>query len=610
VLAETDSDVRPALTLQDVASRIPGLWIADRGHFALGERIVIRGMGARSPFGVRGIHLLYDGIPLTMPDGQSITDMVDPLMVRRIELVRGPASVFWGNASGGAMFISTRADGENLIRATMGSYGRRYAGARGSLSADRRRATGFISHVSQDGYRDHSDGYMVRSGASAEFNLAPSTTLRLLGSGAYQDVRSPGSLTESEWLADASAANPAFVNTRSGKTSLHIQGGAGVEWRGERSQFDLLTYGVARDLENPLPFAYIDVDRLAGGARLTYTYRFERLDVSIGADVARQSDDRMNFANVEGRRGPEATLNQTERVTAAGFATYLRARPTDRILTSIGLRLDNLRYAMDDHIERADPVRGSRTFGALSPSASVAYILQNGLVYASLATSFETPTTTELVNNPQLTPGFNPELSPEQTVSFEVGVRQERAMLELDLSAFVMQVRDRIASFRTEEGGDRDFFRNTAEGVHAGGEMGLRAYLPHDVSLTLGYAGLHAIIREAGETTRLPAVPPHQLSGEVRWSPGRWYLASTVEAASSYFADEANQREIAAFAVVGIGAGYRGWAVGGAAVTPFLRVSNVLDAQYNRSIVVNASFGRYYEPAPGRTFEAGLTLQL
>lgn len=610
VLTPDDYRTEPSLTLQDVAGRMPGVWIADRGHFALGERVVIRGMGARSPFGIRGIHVVYDGIPLTMPDGQAITDMIDPFMVRRVELVRGPSSIFWGNASGGTLFLSSLADDETTIRATTGSHGRYYLGGRTSLGSENRRANAFVSHMRQDGFRAHSDGHMTRAGVTSRMRLSDAVTIRMIGAAALQDVRSPGSLTYQEWTADPAAANPSYINTRSGKWSGHGQLGLTLERRGERSNVDVTVYGIGRNLENPLPFAFVEVGRSAGGIRSTYTHNLQWAELSLSADIGHQTDQRRNFANVEGERGPTATLDQQERVTSAGAAGYLRVRPNDRWRASAGVRLDGLHYAMDDQIEREIERSGSRRFGAVSPALSLMYLLDQGQLYASVSTSFETPTTTELVNNPAMISGFNADLGPERTRSVEVGARGWSGAVTVDASAFVTDIRDRIASFRTDQGGDRDFFRNAASGTHAGGEISIDARLHRDLRLSTNYAGLRAIVREDDEQTTLPGVPAHQAFAEIRWSPGSWLMSARIDGASSYFADDANVNEIDGFAVTSLGAGFRGLRLGRASAHPFIRISNLLDETYVRSVVVNASFGRFYEPAAGRTFEIGTTLDL
>ncbi|WP_163773996.1 TonB-dependent receptor plug domain-containing protein, partial [Proteus mirabilis] len=70
-------------------------------------QLSIRGFGSRSMFGVRGVRMYVDGIPATMPDGQGQTSNIDINSVERIEVLRGPYSALYGNASGGVINVDT-----------------------------------------------------------------------------------------------------------------------------------------------------------------------------------------------------------------------------------------------------------------------------------------------------------------------------------------------------------------------------------------------------------------------------------------------------------------------------------------------------------------------
>src|SRR6478752_4525687 len=84
---------------------VPGVALANRQNPAQDPRVSIRGFGARSAFGVRGVRVLQDGVPVTLPDGQTPVDVLDIEGADRIDVVRGSASSLYGNAAGGVIDI-------------------------------------------------------------------------------------------------------------------------------------------------------------------------------------------------------------------------------------------------------------------------------------------------------------------------------------------------------------------------------------------------------------------------------------------------------------------------------------------------------------------------
>src|SRR6478672_2223285 len=116
----------PQVNLSETLVRIAGVFAANRQNYAQDLQISSRGFGARAAFGVRGVRLYQDGIPVTMPDGQGQTGSFSLLSAQRIEILRGPFSALYGNASGGVISVFSE-DPPAAPHATMtgvgGSYG-------------------------------------------------------------------------------------------------------------------------------------------------------------------------------------------------------------------------------------------------------------------------------------------------------------------------------------------------------------------------------------------------------------------------------------------------------------------------------------------------------
>ncbi len=616
----------PAFSFDQVAAGIPGLWVNDRQNYALGERVSIRGMGWRTAFGVRGIYVLLDDVPLTVPDGQTVMDILDPAMVRQIEVVRGPSSFFWGNAGGGTLFLSTRpASFDTSLRTRI------YGGAFGTYSAQiqgthREGPRGYhlnASWLQRDGYRDHSQHQVFRMTGHMNWDLPSGRGLQL--SGAFvdaPDTRHPGSLSATDLQDNRRQAAALFENASAGKAWR--QGQLGLTLRSDNAirSWQATVYGTARSLHNPLPFADIEVDRLMAGTRFTVNGSYLFLRLGIGLDGAIQSDDRRNFGYTSDFERGARTIDQQETVLTGAISGRL-ATDFQRFNISTGMRVDAIRFENEDRLLAGGEDRsGSRSFTAVSPSVGLSLKTRPGLLYASFGTSFETPTTTELVNRPDMTGGFNPDIDPERATGLEAGLRGGWTPFRLryEIALFRMNVRDQLISYRTEQGGDRDFYRNAGKTRHDGLEISLRWQPLLWVEVAAGYnlsrftfresvSGGGAATFESGNS--LPGIPGHRFVSSVALTPGCYRIALSSEVLSSYYADNANTASNPGFEVFHLNMGHDGIAVmEHVRLAPFLTVNNLTNARYNSSVSINANFGRYYEPAPGRALYAGFRLDL
>lgn len=612
-----DALPRSVLSMERVLRSLPGVWINDRGHFALGERISVRGMGARAPFGVRGMRVVLDGIPLTMPDGQTVLDVVESSVLRRTELLRSPASLFWGNGSGAVLFLSSAAapEGARFVsrlraQALAGSFGQRRILVDGLLPFGPHSVQFYASNHTQDGYRAYSSGVRRRAGASARFRTGSSSHVRVMAALALQDTEHPGSLTREQFETDPSMARPAFVEARAGKESLHVQAGAAFEREAGIGTLRLTGYGVRRQLDNPLTFAYIDLDRTAGGMRAALRRDRGRIRWGVGADGALQHDIRKNFNNARGLPGDEIGLDQVEDVASAGAFAYGGFQPVQNVQVLAGLRYGTVRFEMDDHLFTNGDQSGNRLFSAWSPMLGVSWRGSGWLLFANYGTAFETPTTTELVNRPDLTGGFNPSLDPQIARGVEVGLRGALgAHLFVDAAVFSMNVDGRLISFENELG--RDFFRNAGKNTHRGIE-GAVQWIPHPRWEAAFVAAVSRFVfREADlNGNLLPGVPEQRFFGRVRTDQRSFRVTVEAEAVSEYFTDDANTAVNDGYVVFDALLGHEGFAAGSVRIAPFVEVRNMLNVRYSGSVSINAFGGRYYEPAPGRAFLAGLQLHI
>ena len=628
----TLGQARQDLTIEDVLAGIPGVYLANRYNFSLDQRLSIRGFGSRSSFGLRGVKVLLDGVPQTLPDGQGQLTNVDFGMVERVEVIRGSASSLYGNASGGVIAMESERPGAapfaGSVRVQAGAFGMFRGTSRASFRSGGLGGMLSVSRFSLDGFRQHSaaEGFQVQG--AGEYLLSGSSvlTVRLAHSDQPQ-ADNPGALTQGELATDPSAAAPNNLARLAGKEVSQQQASVTFRHQGDPgSSTEIALFGLRRTLDNPLATnVFIALDRRAGGLRLSGTRPLSGNPsaprLTVGADLQRMRDDRRNSVASGGQPTDTIVLDQVETVTEIGPFLHLAWQPSHRIFLSTGIRHDRVVFDVEDH-HQADGVdnSGSRIMSAWSGHVGASLTGSDAVVpYVNVATSFETPTTTELVNQPGGTGGFNDQLEPQRAINYEVGLRgRAGTTVEYSVAGFLGRIEDALIPF--SEVGGRAFFTNAGRLHNDGIELGLTVapMASWEMSAAYTYARYrfdrYRVTSGAAVDTldgnRLAGVPRHYLRLMVRVSPvGSLRLEIEQQVSSSLFADDGNTIE-----VKGWGAGittFRGWwnvQAGAIHLGPFLGVNNLFAKSYVSSVTVNGFGGRVFEPGPGRNAYLGLAV--
>lgn len=608
-----DISARPGATMDELTFSLPGVSIQNRENYALGERMTIRGLGWRSPFGVRGVQVLLDDLPLTVADGQTIMNMIDPAMVRKIELLRGPSATFWGNSSGGVLHLSTTPDRDSPLfqyRGYAGSFETLKQELRFNYTSGQTRLYGYTTYFNTDGYRDHSAARLFRGSLGVEQTLTGDSRIKFNANyTSMPRAQHPGALTDQMLAESPQAARENFVNTSAGKQFDQAMAGASYLQNFESGIMELSLHGTYRDIHNPLPFGYIGLERYAGGTRGTYTFNQLPFDLDTGFEFKLQQDDRFETDNINGERGDQISVEQTELVT--NQAIFLRSSyPLSQSLTiSAGLRADRIRFEGEDGL--GDDLEGERDFFALNPSAGLIYRFGSSQWFANFSTSFESPTTTELVNRPEGGNGFNQNVDPERAISFETGLRGLYRDLnaEYDITVYRMQVRDLLLGFQTETDGPV-FFRNEGKTDHYGIEASVRFSTNPLYSLELMANVLRAVFNEEEfDGNDLPGVPTFRSGAIFTIRPGSQIFTLDAQFTDSYAADRENNNRTDSYFVTDVRWAASPIPIGDrASIRPFINLMNVFDKRYATSVNIDAFGGFFYEPGTSRSFNAGLQI--
>ncbi|GGE80391.1 TonB-dependent receptor [Streptosporangium jomthongense] len=615
------------LKLDETLSQVPGIFLQNQENYAQGERVAIRGFGARAPFGVRGITVIVDGIPYTLPDGQAQLDAIDLDSAERIEVIRGPASVLYGNAAGGVISVTTsdgrRKPDETSVRITGGSDNF------GKLSVKNNQQNGPWSHsvsasaLNYEGYRDNAkvEKYLLNTKLRRELgnDRSLTTIVNLLQNPRSED---PGALTAEQVEADRSQAGRFTEDYDTGQTvDQQVLGLQYQDLSAGPGELRAKTFYLRRNFEQQLPYpgdSRIDYDRDYFGARVDYRQSLELSGVPFryvtGLEAREQRDDRIRREMSFGGDLQGLTADELQTATALSAFAQGDLSLTDQWLLSVGGRFDRIRLRVDDDFSTDGDQNGSRTFREWSGSAGLSYrYLPNHQAYANISTAFETPTFSEFAN-PSGVGGLNPETEPQKSLNHELGLRGElNTGISYDLTLFWVDVRDELIPYELPGPDDRTFYRNagdtTRKGIEAAAGWLFSPSWRAETALTL--ASYEFDTYRSGsdryDGNRLPGLPEQVWSNRLTWQGlGGIFAALEVRYIGDIVADDANEVKVDGYWLVNLRGGNTLYAGRNILLKGFAGIRNLGDKDHFANIRINASNNRYFEPASGRTWYAGL----
>ncbi|MGI3129270.1 TonB-dependent receptor family protein [Halopseudomonas pachastrellae] len=620
--------------LSEPLQRVPGLLALNRQNYAQDVQISSRGFGARAQFGVRGVRLLQDGIPLTMPDGQGQPALFDLDNLSRVEVLRGPLSSLYGNASGG-IIQGYSAEGSYHpsleSRSGIGSDGLwrsrlKYGGQHGNLNV-----AANLSRLETDGYRDHSDTRRDMANLRLGWDIDDASTLTLLFNALDQpETQDPLGLTAAALREDRqqAVAQAELFDTR--KSVSHQQLGLNYQRRlANDDRITLMAYGGERDVQQFLAFTgnslysgggVIELDRRFGGSELGWERDTQvfNLPVSIAAGLSwnYQGEGRQGFVNQFGRKGAlqRDEFNRVESREAYLISTWQLA---PRWSLTAGARYSKVTFDSDDkYFTDGQDDSGSVRYDQTSPALGLSYQWTPDLsLYAAIGQGFETPTFQELAYRPSGS-GLNFDLKPSSADNAEIGFKLRRGDTRVDAALFYTRVDDEIVTGAPQVGTDRSTYANAGKSTRRGLELSIEQPLTDTLNAYLAYTWLDAhfdsYLDGSGTNLadkRLPGVPRHSLYAELAWQPREGLsTALEVQGMSKRYANDDNSASAPGYAALNWRASYR-HQLGPWQLEPFARIDNLTDREYIASLIVNGAGARYYEPAPERSWLVGVGLQ-
>ncbi|MFE4124959.1 TonB-dependent receptor PqqU [Kosakonia sp. YIM B13605] len=635
----------PRVNLSESLNSVPGLQVQNRQNYAQDLQLSIRGFGSRSTYGVRGIRLYVDGIPATMPDGQGQTSNIDLNSVESIDVLRGPFSALYGNASGGVMNVTTQTGREpatieaSSYYGSFGSwrYGLKATGAMGdgTHAGDVDYTVSSTRFVTQ-GYRDRSGARKNLANAKLGVRIDDVSKLSLIFNSVDIKANDAGGLTESEWK-DNPRQSPRAQQYDTRKTIKQTQAGLRYERQmSSQDDFSVMMYAGERETTQyqSIPRApqlnpthaggVIDLTRHYQGIDTRWTHRGE-LGIPVtftgGLNYENMSEERKGYENfvMDGTTpvyGEKGNLRRNERNLMWNVDPYLQTawQLTDKLSLDAGVRYSSVWFDSNDRYitARNGDDSGEASYHKWLPAASLKYAMTEGWnVYAAAGRGFETPTINELSYRADGKNGLNFALKPSTNDTLEVGSKTRIGNGLLTAALFRTDTDNEIVT-DTSIGG-RTTYKNAGKTRRQGAELSLDQQFAGNWRAKLAWTYLDATYRsevcDGGcNGNRIPGIARNMGFASLGWIPDQgWYAGADVRYMSDIMANDENSAKAPSYNVTGLNTGYK-FSYGNWMMDVFGRVDNLFDRKYVGSVIVNEGNNRYYEPAPGRNYGVGLSV--
>ena len=631
----------PQVNLSESLNRVPGLTILNRQNYAQDLQVSIRGFGARTAFGIRGVRLLIDGIPATTPDGQGQGSSISLPSTERIEVLRGPLAQLYGNSAGGVIQAFTREAPEVpefMYQYYGGSYGMhrndwQYAGKNGGVGivAD-------YSTFDTNGYRDNSTTQRKQFNGKLNFGPDEKTRVNLIFNQFDMPLaQDPAGLTSSELASNPQQAGASTVSTRTRKIVLQNQVGSTLlhQLDDSRSITARAYFGTRDNTQYQSTNKWVGLNRSFYGVGLQYNEKLNLGSMPVrwaaGYEFDRSREYRQGGAASLGEK-TSTTRSEDNQAESSDLFAQATAMVSEQFSLTGGARYSTVRMLSEDYYLSDGNGSGNISYSSVNPVLGVTWHANDNLnIYANYGKGFETPTLAEMAYNGSSLPSFNTSVGAASSQHYELGAKWiPSPRSRLDFTLFQINTTDEIVIASNSSG--ISTYKNAPGTSRLGWELAFRSLLTENLRAQVSASAIDAQFTQTFSSYRsstaitvnsgnkIPGIPQQFLFGELLWAQNGASinrrkstagLQGGVEAVSAgrLYADDTNTASADGYTTFNLKASH-GWVVGKGSLTAYARADNVTDQRYVGSVIVNQSSQQYYEPAPGYNWTLGLRLSV
>lgn len=639
----------PQINLSESLSGIPGINVANRNNYSQDLQVSIRGYGARAPFGVRGVKMYQDGLPMTLADGQGQTSQFALTSADRIEVLKGPIASLYGNASGGVLQVFTRAPGDRpelIIADTFGSYGLNHKNIQYS---EKKGNVGIVvdsSNFKSNGFRQWSATEREHLNAKLDLETEHGKASFIVNYLDNKKAQEPGSLTLSNYQSNPTYVDQENINQQLGKA--YTQSIYGLVFDGKidaNTSYGYRVYGGDRKLTaltSSSVTGYSILDRSFMGGAISLTSKTHILDIPVrlifGADYDYMKDYRLSYGNNSGQSN--STLKRDEDNLASNYGGFIQTEwlLSEKYSALAGIRYTQVNLKVKDRFEtNTADASGSKTYSGASPILGLTYHLDASTnIYAQIGRGFESPTLNEVlyINTGTGSGGtnysntFDYGVLASKSNQVEIGFKSRpHNRLKVDGALFYSKTSNDLVPMYTRTVGST---WTNADTEKYGLEVSSAYITPLNFSLSSALTLISGKYLEssywesnkiASSGNKIPGIPEAQFYLDAAWRSVDWFSKpkiSYTEIGIDYryvgniyvsSKDDSNSVQTAAYNLFGARVSHH-IKRGAHSLSMFGRVDNLFDRKYVSSIIVNQADSKYYEPGMPRNWILGVKYSL